>query len=186
MRLFGDLPYGAAEIDIHHAHAKLMRQPSSHRGQVVGVVVPDLYRQGAGLVGHPPEAVRKTVVMPADVQKAAGVHHFGRLQAGPPVLADDLAEGVVGKPRHGRLQHRRIDNHRPDPQRCGARGGQPRHILPGRDRAILGGRDRRAVHNLVTPERIAAPGRVIKNFSTKQKGTEKTNLGNTNHQEPFF
>jgi hypothetical protein len=53
--------------------------------------------------------------------ETAGIDHLGGQQAGPAEFTHDLPKGVVGEPRHPRLQDGRVDLELADVERFGDR-----------------------------------------------------------------
>ncbi len=92
---------------------------------------------GRGFSGDAPQAVGVFGFVLVEPDEPAGVDHLGRQQTGAAELAHDLPEGVVGEPRHRRLQDRRINDQITDVERgthgngCGqwATGGVSRDAL---------------------------------------------------------
>ena len=115
MRLFGDLAYRAAKIDVDHTHLVLVDKSCGNLREGGWVIVPDLYGQWSWLLFDSPQPVWMFRLMFIEPDKTAGVDHFGGEQASAAKLADNLPKGVIRVTSHRRLKQRWIDLQCADP-----------------------------------------------------------------------
>ncbi len=54
LRLLTHVLDRATEIEVHHAHPELLREPLTDGGKVLRIVIPDLDRQRTRLLSNPP------------------------------------------------------------------------------------------------------------------------------------
>lgn len=122
----------ASKIDVDHADAVFFDEPASDFGHGLGIVVPDLHRQRTRFIPDPPQSVGMFAIVLVEPYKAAGVDHFGGLEARAAKLPNDLPEGIIGVSGHGGLQNRRVNLHRTDLNRAGGTSRLCHRIEAGR------------------------------------------------------
>ena len=127
---FRDLSHGTAEVEIDHAHLKILRQPAADLGQVFGIVVPHLHGERPRFVAHAPQPVGVFATVAVQPDRAPRRDHLGGQEARAAKLTDDLAVGEVGVARHRRLQDRWVNDHWADGERGGAGRGDHGPSVP--------------------------------------------------------
>ena len=117
MGFLGHLPDRAAKINVDNADLILARQPRSNLREGRRIVVPYLHGERPGFIRYPPQPIGMARLLLVEPDETPGIDHLGRQQPDTAEFADDLPKGKIGVARHRRLQDRRVDLKRTDPER---------------------------------------------------------------------